>query len=205
MNGELLILLKDSSFWFSVRGILALLAGFFAGLATYHSIELALGRILLRGLKNVWLRFAIRWIPTLLVGCLVFLMFCSGGGGLGMDTGGDPGKEKQTTKKAEVFRPRWIIRVLGEGPLRDRLGEKADPKRCYFPLDVTGITKREPVTLEEVTLWFETLGQTVGDLIISLEWDDPSELTLVVRRLEEVAKTRGWSSAIQKINESRKP
>ncbi len=205
MNGDLWALLKDSSFWLSIRGALALLAGIFASLATYHSIELAFGRILLKGLKNVWLRQAIRWVPTLLVGIFVFLMFCSGGGGQGLGTGGGQDQGRQASKKTEIIRPRWIIRVLGEGPLKDRLGALADPKRCYFPLEVTGVTKREPVTMEEVTGWFDAFGQTVGDLIISLELDDPSELTLVVRRLEEVAKAKGWSSAIQKINEPQKP
>ena len=205
MNGDLWSLLKDSSFWFSIRGILALLAGIFAGLATYHSIELAFGRILIRGLKNVWMRGAIRWAPTLTVGVLVFIMFCSGGGGQGLGTGGGQDQGRQISKKTEIIRPRWIIRVLGEGSLKDRLGEFADPKRCYFPLEVAGVTKREPVTLEEVTNWFDTPGQSVGDLIITLELGDPNELTLVVRRLEDVAKSKGWTSAIQKIDEPRKP
>lgn len=204
MNGDLWTLLRDSSFWFSLRGVMALLAGVFAGLATYHSIELALGRILLRTMKNGWFRLAIRWFPALGVGVFVFLMFCSGGGGRGMGTGGGQDLGRQTAEKNENEKPRWIIRVLGESPLRDRLGENADPKRCYFPLDVSGVTKREPVTLDEVTGWFDKSGTTPGELVVSLELEDPSELTIVVRRLLEVAKSRGWSNTIRKIDESKK-
>ena len=204
MNGDLWTLLRDSSFWFSLRGVMALLAGVFAGLATYHSVELALGRILLRNLKNGWLRLAIRWFPALGVGVFVFLMFCSGGGGRGMGTGGGQDLGRQPDEKTEKEKPRWIIRVLGESPLRDRLGENADPKRCYFPLEVAGVTKREPVTLDEVTTWFDKSGTTPGELVVSLELEDPSELTIVVRRLLEVAKSHGWSNSIRKMDESKK-
>jgi|GEM_PF-6052147 len=194
--------LTDPSFWFSIRGGLATAGGVFAGLATYHSIELAAGRIIDKLIRAGALRMGFRFCPALTVAVFVFLMLIGGGGGRGFGSGGGEGQGMAPTLKNPNEQTRWIIRVLGDAPLKERMGSDADPLSRYYPLQVSGVSKKDPVNLEQVKDWLTQSKISTGEMTIELHPEDPDEATNPVRLLRQAASDAGWKISIRKVDPS---
>lgn len=197
--------LADPSFWFSIRGLLATAGGFFAGFATYHSIEMAGGSLLRKFIKSGGLRYGFKWCPSLTIGVIVFLMLIGGGGGRGFGSGGGEGQGMAPTMKNPEEKHRWVIRVLGDIPLRERMGTDADRSTRYFPIQVSGITKSEPVNLEKVKGWLVGDKIIPGEITIELHPEDPDETTNPVRMLVQAAQDGGWKTSVRKLDSSGNP
>jgi len=192
--------LADPSFWFSFRGILATLGGLFAGFATYHSIELAAGGVLRKFVKVGGLRLLARLGPSFAIGVLVFLMLMGGGGGRGFGSGGGVGQGMAPTMKNPEEKLHWIIRVLGDVPLKERMGADADRKIRYFPVRVSKVATSRPVGLELVKKWLGEASGGPGELSIELHPDDPDETTQPVHLLMQSAQELGWKVTLAKVD-----